>query len=266
MRVGESSRHEAYGRLHIEARQLWRLDRLRNAWELSPKAGWMKVVLGLASCLLSTTACGGSSVTPNADQSSAAGAQVDGGSPIDGRVEGGSVEGGGAMTKGTLGGLPFSARGALGLFYSIYGPGIPPVVAVVMPANFSLSCDILQAEATNNSDTAFANGAELEIILKTGGPALTPTTYHVLSADADGGLAMTAAASYLKVGPTCSDPSTEVTTAGIVTISAVSNATISGTFDLTFSNGDYATGKFSAPVCVVDPFSSIQPMSRACAH
>lgn len=70
---------------------------------------------------------------------------------------------------------------------------------------------------------------------------------------------MTAWADYTAIDGDCGNPSRELASSGTVTIFGLAagdaspldgGATVSGTFDLTFSNADHLSGQFSAPVCV----------------
>jgi hypothetical protein len=156
------------------------------------------------------------------------------------------------MVMGTLGGRPFSARGALALFNSGFGPGIPPQVAVGMPQNFDLTCDLLKKEAVSRIE--HANAAALDLFIETGGPPVRPGVYPVPPPDAgaaSGAVAMTAMGWYQQLDGDCGAPSPETATSGSVVVSAIDRTAISGSFDLTFPNGDFATGQFSGPVCVV---------------
>jgi hypothetical protein len=59
-------------------------------------------------------------------------------------------------------------------------------------------------------------------------------------------------ASYLSSDANCKLTVNERATAGSVTMDTADTTTVTGTFDLTFANGDHLTGQFDAPVCNVD--------------
>jgi hypothetical protein len=52
---------------------------------------------------------------------------------------------------------------------------------------------------------------------------------------------------------TCADKaSSSVGASGTIQLDSVSPTMVTGTFDLTFGNGDHLTGQFAAPVCDFD--------------
>ena len=97
----------------------------------------MRFAIRAAASLACVVACGSSSTTPAADSGLASGPRVAAIPRVDASGES-SV-----TAQGTLGGRPFSAWGAIALFEAMYGPGIPPLVMVGLPENFTLNCDAL---------------------------------------------------------------------------------------------------------------------------
>jgi hypothetical protein len=160
---------------------------------------------------------------------------------------------GSATVSGMVGGQPFVARGAFGLFIQ---PDLSTML-IALPVNYNVTCDFLQSH-DNNGIVLFANQTELVITLQSGPAVMPGGTYRVPINDS-GGATMTAWADYTAIDGDCGNPSRESASSGSVTIfelgagdaSALDGgATVSGTFDLTFSNADRLTGQFSAPVCV----------------
>lgn len=198
----------------------------------------MKLPLQAALWCLCIPACSGT-VSATSGDAGGKGPSVEDSSGMD------ASEGDATLVMGILGGKPFSSRSAWGLVVP-NGPGAS-VVAVVIPENFSLSCEIL----TSRSMIDHASSAQLEIVIETAESPLTPGTYDVLSADAGGPAAKTARAYFAEVDANCGDASTEMTASGSVIISAFDSAAVAGSLDLTFSNGDSVTGEFSAPVCAM---------------
>ena len=83
--------------------------------------------------------------------------------------------------------------------------------------------------------------------------SVTPGTYPVTATGLTGAL----------YGPNhayCRSAASETAQSGTVTFTAIDGATISGSFDLTFQDGDHLTGTFSAPVCDV-PLSDVSRQS-----
>jgi hypothetical protein len=241
-----------------------------------------KMRSGLAlALLLSYSACEGSMTPNNVEGGSTIGGSTDssaGNSDADvGTVDSGvdstaekadsslrpDASEGSAVVSGTIEGHPLSARGALGLFYK---PPIPPQVHVVIPVSYNLTCALLQSPSEYTTPLLFANQAGLDLSLPSvvtpAGPPLTPGTYSVV---ADGGTAsMTAGGTYLALDADCGSPNTVSASSGNVTISMVNTTTISGTFDLTFSDGDHLMGQFSATNCVLTFVMPIQSPMPVC--
>ena len=147
---------------------------------------------------------------------------------------------GSATVEGTVGGESWSARGAIALFPSAPGPEVPSQIVVVIPLTFDLQCSALQATSEN---IVFSNQKELEIILKTGGPPLGPGTYRASGTDM-----MTVGANLLSVDGCCHG-SAEAATDGSATITAANTTTVTGTFNLSFADGDHVDGQFAAGTC-----------------
>jgi hypothetical protein len=207
----------------------------------------MRVYLREAAWLSCVAACSARSTTPAVDSELANTPRVAASPEVDANA-GGSI-----TVMGTLGGRPFSARGALALFNLGFGPGIPPEVAVGMPENFDLTCDLLKKDMASRIE--HANAAALDLFIDTGGPPVRPGVYPVLRPDAgaaSGAVAMTVSGWYQQLDGDCGAPSPETATSGSVVVSAIDRTAISGSFDLTFPNGDFVTGQFSAPVCVIN--------------
>jgi hypothetical protein len=98
------------------------------------------------------------------------------------------------------------------------------------------------AQAGNEKETS----GFLKIKLDTNSP-LAPGMYPLTDASSD--------AEYKTLDATCSSDIKNEATAGTITITASTDAQISGTFDLTFG-ADHLTGSFAAAVCAGVPSSS----------
>ena len=206
----------------------------------------MRAYLRAAAWLSCVAACSGRSTAPTVDSEVANTPRVAASPEVDANA-GGSI-----TVMGILGGQPFSARGALVVFESGFGPGLPPDVEVGMPENFDVTCDLLKKAAA--SRIQHANAAQLDLFIETGGPPVQPGVYRVPPPDAgaaSGAVAMTATAWYQQLGGDCGIPNPEFATSGSVVVTAIDPTAMSGSFDLAFPNGDFARGQFSGPVCVV---------------
>jgi hypothetical protein len=227
----------------------------------------MRVLVGLPLAFLSSVACGSTSDQDN-DGGPSASANLDGSSGSDASdtatasdtaVSDTATASGTATVSGTVGGQAFSARGALGLVESI-GPGSSPAIAVVIPANFAVTCGILQSKS---GAVAFANAEQLEFYFFQVGATLTPSTYRVTQPGGGGA----ATARYSIANGDCGVAYNETAGSGSVTITASDSAMFSGTFDLTFTNSDHLAGRFSAPICVLTSSGdTIQPPQSFCLH
>ena len=210
-------------------------------------------------------ACGGSTVGPDADAGSAA--NPDGGVGIDRTAAADAAAGsaqGVATVASTLAGRPFSVTGALGIFTTPFGPGLPTLVEVLLPLNYDITCDLAHRQTMTDTAISYANQAAVVIIIENAGHQATPGTYTSAAGDSGVPSALTAAATYYQDNANCDVTTTEATTSATVTVSAIDTTAISGTFDLTFPNGDHAKGQFAAPVCVVEPFPDIQSSRALC--
>jgi hypothetical protein len=206
----------------------------------------MRVYLRAAAWLVCLAACSGRSTRPTADSERANEPRVAATPEVDASV------GGTVTLTGIRGGQPVSARSAIAVFDSGYGPGIPPVIVVGMPENFDLTCPVLKKDAALNIQ--HPNAVQLDLLIETGGPPIRPGVYSITSPDAggaSGAVAMTATGSYYQLDGDCGTPSLEMATSGSVVVSAIDRTNVSGSFDLAFPNGDFVTGEFSAPTCAV---------------
>ena len=210
---------------------------------------------------VSAAQCGGLSDFRDGD---AAVGQADRG---DGAVDGG-MNGGHAAVQGAAGGQTFSPHGAIGLINHLQtsDPSVPNLVTLAIPANFDLTCEQFKQDGMMN--ITHPNEAVLVIyVLQAGSSPLVPGAYPVASPSTDAG-AMTASGFYSVTDSKCSRTFQESFTAGSVMVTAVDTVSITGTFHLTFSNGDDLDGQFFAPLCYTfgpEP-GGIVPRSPTCVH
>ena len=177
-----------------------------------------------------------------------------------------------ATRRGTLAGSPFAARGAIA-FRGFSKPGpLPDRAQIGIPLNFGWTCAFVSAGPQTSGTTlpfanvSFANQELLTITVVTQDPSqpdasssLMPGTYPIVTGDG-GPETMFATADHSTLDSCCGRPTHDSATNGSVSLSDVGVATVagtfgptlSGTFDLTFSNGDRVIGDFAAPLCNTD--------------
>jgi len=139
---------------------------------------------------------------------------------------------------GTVGGQSFDVKDAVG-FYNTTSQ-----YSGLFITNFTGSCTLLAGGLTAPPSTQL-----LEIELIADGIATAPGSgTYTLGTTEDVLLIATYAAS----DANCNAAVTEEASAGSVTMDTANATTVTGTFDLTFPNGDHLTGQFDAPVCNID--------------
>jgi hypothetical protein len=122
-------------------------------------------------------------------------------------------------------------------------------VTVVLSNNVSLTCTAEKNEALNS----FANVESLRLQVSAA-KTVGPSTYTVGAASNP-----TASVLYRTTTATCGEGRSAVATSGTVTVSAVGDAGVSGSFSVTFGENEYLmqpalgtlTGTFDAPLCPV---------------
>jgi hypothetical protein len=133
-------------------------------------------------------------------------------------------------------------------------PVIPPAstgkvqtITVVLSNNVSFTCTAEKNEALSS----FANVEALRLQVSAA-KTVTPSTYTVGASATP-----TASVVYQTTSATCGEGRSAVATSGTVTVSAVGDAGVSGSFSVTFGESDYLmqpalgtlTGTFDAPLC-----------------
>jgi hypothetical protein len=157
-----------------------------------------------------------------------------------------------ATANGTTAGRPFMAEDAAGVVGTwMTQDGLVEEVDVLIAAGFNGICGRLQQP----QNVGQASDAILALATFAASPSgsVTPGTYPVTATGLTGAL----------YGPSlayCQSAASETAQSGTVTFTAIDGATISGSFDLTFQNGDHLTGTFSAPVCDA-PLSAVSQQS-----
>ncbi len=155
------------------------------------------------------------------------------------------------MVTGTYAGKPLPTTESLGMYGVSTRAG---TYAGAFISNLAGTCALLKTSATPTSaNVDVPNTTELHVQVGqfTGTDApIPPGTYPVIHDYMDkyqlqAGVEMT--------DSTCSNlPTTGDASDGSVTLDTVSPDEVTGSFDLTFSDGSHLTGQFAAPVCNFD--------------
>jgi hypothetical protein len=140
--------------------------------------------------------------------------------------------------SGSAGGQSFAVKDAVGLYNTT------SEYSGVIITDFSGSCTLLGGGMTAPPSTQLL---AIELIANGIGMAPGPGTYTLNKTQN-----VDIIASYLASDANCKETVNEQATAGSVTMDTVGSTTVSGTFDVTFANGDHLTGQFDAPVCNID--------------
>jgi hypothetical protein len=140
--------------------------------------------------------------------------------------------------SGSAGGQSFVVRDAVGLYNTTRE------YSGVFVTNFPASCTLLQSGSTAPPQTQLL---AIELIANGLGRAPGPGTYTL-------GTTQNVAfvISYVASDVNCNMTTNEQPTAASVILDSVDATAVTGTFDVTFANGDHLTGQFDGPVCNVD--------------
>jgi hypothetical protein len=111
-----------------------------------------------------------------------------------------------------------------------------------------LNLDIPNACAAAQTSEQFANTQAVLLVVVETTPIVAGQVYAVVN-ETDGGVGTGAEALYSASNATCQNVTTEEATGGTVTFTTLSSTTMAGTFTVTFSGGDSASGSFDIPVC-----------------
>jgi hypothetical protein len=237
---------------------------LRSSWVRAMKVELLTIAW--TSCAAS---CGGAKALAPADASNDAAVSMSDvmvTATLDGAITDGSY-GGGAEVRGTAGGQAFASHGAIGVSTQAPSdPSVPNLVTIGIPANFDLTC--AQEKQSSSMNIARPSHSLLAFSLSAGGTPLVAGTYIAASNSAGDAGAMTASGAYTVTDANCSRVFQEMVTGGSVTVTAVDSTAISGSFELSFPNGDQLTGQFDAPLCYVfvRGFGAIVPPPPTCLH
>jgi hypothetical protein len=110
-----------------------------------------------------------------------------------------------------------------------------------------LSCETLGTEDNVN----YKNAATLVLTVANATASVTPGTYVVLTGDAGSTLDVAGAgAEFTTTTASCGDGLDLNAIGGTVTLTAVSDTNVQGTFDVTFASGAFS-GAFDVDICVV---------------
>jgi hypothetical protein len=167
---------------------------------------------GTATLVVAAVACGGQTTAPSGP----------GSATVDGTVEGQVV--------------PTNA--AVGLYSLESEYGGTRVLTGALVTNVTDACTVLQ----HHGNPAGASSL-IAAVVATGNTL--PTGTYTISATAN----PSASVFYGVENDACTETTSEQASSGTVTLSAISQTLIAGSFDATFANGDHVTGTFSAPVC-----------------
>jgi hypothetical protein len=140
--------------------------------------------------------------------------------------------------SGSEGGQSFAVKDAVGLYDTTRE------YSGVIITDFSGSCTLLASGMTAPPSTQLL---AIELIANGIGMAPGPGTYTLGTTQ---NVAIVVA--YAASDANCNETVTEQATGASVTLDTVNTTTVTGTFDVTFANGDHLTGQFDAPVCNVD--------------
>jgi hypothetical protein len=149
--------------------------------------------------------------------------------------------GGSAAVNGKAGGTAVDAVEAVGLVGTQMENGTTASYAGVAITNIAGTCALLQRHGNPKN----AQALTMEVVGT--GTSIAPGTYAV-----GGQTTPFASAAFDAQDATCTSTTNEQATSGSVVLTAVSSASIDGSFDLTFPGGDHLTGSFTAPVCKYD--------------
>jgi hypothetical protein len=139
--------------------------------------------------------------------------------------------------SGTAGGQSFEVMDAVGLYNTTRE------YSGVFITDFTGSCTLLASGMTAPPSTQIL---EIELIANGIGMAPGPGTYAGTTKD------VVILATYAASDANCKETVTEEATETSVTLATANATTVTGTFDVTFPNGDRLTGQFDAPVCNID--------------
>jgi hypothetical protein len=139
--------------------------------------------------------------------------------------------------SGDAGGQSFVVKDALGIYDTARE------VSGAFITNFPESCTLLQSGMRAPPSTQLL---AIELIANGLGMAPGPGTYTLGKTQN-----VAIVVSYVASDANCNETTNEQATAGSVTLDSV-GATVTGTFDLAFANGDRLSGQFDTPVCNID--------------
>ena len=140
--------------------------------------------------------------------------------------------------SGSAGGQSFAVKDAVGLYNTA------EEYSGVFITDFSGSCTLLGSGMTVPPSTQLL---AIELVANGIGMPPGPGTYTLGTTQN-----VEILVSYAASDANCNETVDEQATGASVTLDTVNTTTVTGTFDVTFPNGDHLTGQFDAPVCNID--------------
>jgi hypothetical protein len=164
----------------------------------------------------------------------------------DGGDAGGSS--GGTTVHGTLAGVAVPTSDTMAVTQN--GPDL--AYAYVTLTNVPGLCAATQRQVMPGGATTFALG----MLEGTGVTTVSPGTFPVSSP----GNSPNAVVTFEIDDPTCKPLTMGAASSGSVTLTAITATTLTGTFDVTFPDGEHVSGTFEAPVCDVQGLDGGAPV------
>jgi hypothetical protein len=153
--------------------------------------------------------------------------------------------GGSSTVTGTVGGAPLATTDVVGL--TGIEPNTSPAMAYVGVAitNVAGTCSVLQRHGDP------PNTSYLTMIVSERGSSVAPGKYPVNSATSGNVQAQVGTSN-----ASCQTTFNESAASGTIEFDSITGAMITGSFNLTFPNGDHLVGGFNAPVCNVNIYAN----------
>ncbi|HEY1695997.1 MAG TPA: hypothetical protein VGG39_27710 [Polyangiaceae bacterium] len=120
-------------------------------------------------------------------------------------------------------------------------------VVVILTNRSDATCSAAQTQLASGNEAAFANFAELELLVANVTADVAAGTYDVVNAGStatEGSLAK-----YGTTDASCASSATAQASGGSVTLTAVSASRVTGSYQLTFGTEGSFSGSFDVPIC-----------------
>jgi hypothetical protein len=146
---------------------------------------------------------------------------------------------------GTIGGKPFTVGSAFAFAGGTKDANTGPAIGIMISSGAQLSCSSFQS----TGDSFTANFTGLEFFAVNNGNAVTPGTYKVGQSGSQDVIGQS------EINDASCTSTGGGLTAGTLTITSLSAASVSGSYDLTISylpsGTDHVSGTFDAPLCTL---------------